>query len=89
MNNQISTTSNYRITEAAGRFFLYDISESGLNHKKPLPLNRTGYDIAQLWLNEKSEEEIVKELSSQYDMDPEVIGIDVKSFFSDLQKKGY
>ena len=89
MNNRIGNTSNYRITEAAGRYFLYDISERGPKHKRPLPLNRTGYDIAQLWLNEKSEEEIVKELSSQYDMDPEVLGKDVRSFFSDLQKKGY
>ena len=89
MNNQIRKKSNYRSTEAAGRFFLYDISERGSGHKKPLPLNRTGYDIARLWLNESSEEAIIEKLSSQYDIDPEEIGKDVKSFFSELQKKGY
>ncbi|MBO4908004.1 MAG: PqqD family protein [Lachnospiraceae bacterium] len=89
MNNRIGNTSNYRITEAAGRYFLYDISERGPKHKRPLPLNRTGYDIAQLWLEDNTEEAIIKKLSSQYDMNPSEIGKDVKAFFADLHLLGY
>ena len=89
MNNRIGNISNYRITEAAGRYFLYDISERGLGHKRPLPLNRTGYDIAQLWLEDNTEEAIIKKLSSQYDMNPSEIGKDVKAFFADLHLLGY
>ena len=89
MNNRIGNISNYRITEAAGRYFLYDISERGLGHKRPLPLNRTGYDIAKLWLEDNTEEAIIKKLSSQYDMNPAEIGKDVNSFFADLHQLGY
>ena len=89
MNNRIGNTSNYRITEAAGRYYLYDITERGPLHKKPLPMNRTGYDIATLWLKDLTEEAIIKKLSSQYDIDPDKIGEDVRSFFSDLHRMGY
>lgn len=89
MKNQIENICNYRITEAAGRFFLYDISECGPLHKKPLPLNRSGYDIVKLWLDDNNEEAIIAKLSSIYDMDPDEIGKDVRSFFSDLHKMGY
>jgi hypothetical protein len=89
MNNHIGNICNYRITEAAGRFFLYDISECGPHHKKPLPLNRSGYDIVRLWLEDNTEEAIIEKLSSLYDSNPEEIGKDVRSFFSDLHNMGY
>ena len=77
--------SNLVLRNAAGEYWLLDISQTTIEYKKPLQLNEVGARIYTLYAEGKSEKEIVKILSGEYEVEGELLAGDVKAFLKKIQ----
>lgn len=77
--------SNLVLRNVAGEYWLLDISQTTIEYKKPLRLNEVGASIYTLYAEGNREKEIVEILSSEYDVEGEVLAGDVKAFLEKIK----
>ena len=79
----------YLIAEAAGMYWLYDPLQPEGEYQKPLMMNEFGKEVVKRWISGMPEEEVIKEIISETDADPEMVRNDLKMFFENLHTQGY
>ncbi len=79
---------NYQVRKAAGRYWLLDMGQKGLDYKKPVPLNETGATIWELLQKSDSIERAVEEFAKGYGVEKEAVLEDVMQFLEQLRQQG-
>ena len=79
---------NYFLRQAAGAWWLVDVSQSGADYRPPLQLNEMGATIVKLCSTGVGRQEIVRQLCADYEADPERITRDVEAFLGALAQQG-
>ncbi len=78
----------YVIRNAAGQYWLLDISQPGVPYKRPLSMNEVGARIWSMLEKNYSLEQSVVELSEEYSVSREIIREDVTQFIHQLKLYG-
>lgn len=79
---------NYQLREAAGSYWLIDMTQNGKIWKKPLQLNETGAVLLQGFFKGRTPEALAGELAKEYELPVETMRADVTEFFSQLSANG-
>lgn len=79
---------NYQLREAAGFYWLIDMSQSGRAWKQPLRLNETGALLLEGFYEGRTPEELVCMLAECYELPPEELREDVQAFLAQLRASG-
>ena len=75
----------YELREAAGCYWLSDVSQSGRTWQQPLRLNETGAFLLQGVYEGKTREKLAAALAAHYEMDAEELQEDVDAFLAQLK----
>ncbi len=75
----------YIVKEAAGIFWLIDVSQEGVPYHEPLQINEIGADIFHMLQKHMKTNEIIDKLCEEYDALREVIAQDVQEFIDKLE----
>lgn len=78
----------YAVRNAAGQYWLLDISQPGIPYKRPLTMNEIGALIWSMLEKEYTLHQIVTALSEEYSVPEEVILDDVTQFIHQLKLYG-
>jgi hypothetical protein len=78
--------SDYQLRYAAGRYWLLDTGQQGLDYQAPICLNETGAYLWKLFQKGLSREEIAGQLSREYGLDWEEAWQDTNGFFNCFYK---
>lgn len=78
----------YQLRHAAGQYWLLDMNQSGVPYKPPLSMNDIGAEIWGMMVDGLSGEQIVLQLSSEFEAEPEEIRQDVAGFQKSLETYG-
>ena len=76
---------DYQLREAAGCYWLIDMSQSGRTWQQPLRLNETGAFLLQGVYEGKTREKLAAALAAHYEMDAEELQEDVDAFLAQLK----
>lgn len=79
---------NYQLREAAGFYWLIDMTQDGKIWKKPLQLNETGAMLFAGFYEGRTLESLANELAKEYGLSPESMRADAAAFLSQLAANG-
>lgn len=78
----------YQLRHAAGRYWLLDMQQDGLDYKKPIELNECAALIWE-WIHQgRTTEEIAQELQKNYGISMEQAREDTEQFVMNLREQG-
>ncbi len=88
-NQRIKINKNdYSLRQAAGKYWLLDMTQKGIPYKRPMTLNEVGAKIWKLMEQELTEGEIAGELAMEYEIDEKQLQDDVEQFINQLKAYG-
>lgn len=79
---------NYQLREAAGYYWLIDMTQTGRAWEKPLQLNETGAMLLSGFYEGRTIQELAEELAEGYGYPAEEMRADVEAFYSQLAANG-
>lgn len=88
MNNNLTKKNKYQLRHAAGVYYLLDMQQDGSDYKSPLKMNSMGAEIYTMLEKGFTREQIVHNLSTEYQVDEEMIRQDVATFLGQLEQFG-
>lgn len=81
--------TKYQLRKAAGCYWLLDMAQSGLDYKRPVPLNESGARIWQLMADEGKEPgQAAKVMAQEYGIAVTDALSDIRQFMEQLKKQG-
>lgn len=81
--------AKYQLRKAAGCYWLLDMTQSGLDYKRPVPLNESGARIWQLMADEGSKiEQAAQVMAQEYGIAASDALLDIRQFMEQLKKQG-
>lgn len=81
-------SKQYQLREAAGRYYLLDMEQSGMPYKRPMEMNAIGTEIWKMIQEDYTTEDIVLKLAEEYEADVADIREDVLQFQKNLTMYG-
>jgi hypothetical protein len=78
----------YQLRYAAGTYWLIDMDQTGIQYKKPIPMNESGAFIWKAVLAGGEGEQIIREFCDRFSVDRAEAGRDVDAFLSQLSLLG-
>lgn len=78
----------YQLRYAAGIYWLLDMEQPGVPYKQPLTMNCVGADIWHMLIQGKDKEQIIEQLSIEYQADSCLIRQDTEVFLEQLRQYG-
>lgn len=81
-------TDKYQLRQAAGMYWLLDMSQKGLEYKKPVCMNETGAYLWELIRNGYSKEMVIKHLCEEFGLNQDEASEDVEGYYNTLLQHG-
>ncbi len=78
----------YQLRHAAGRYWLLDMQQDGLDYKKPIELNECAALIWERVHQGRTKEEIAQEIQENYGISLEQASGDTEQFIMHLREQG-
>lgn len=84
----INLIEKYQLRHAAGIYWLLDMSQSGFNYKKPVPMNETGATLWKLLEKGYSKEQLIEYLCNEYGIESNEASKDIEVYYNNLRQYG-
>lgn len=85
---KMKSVNRYQLRHAAGKYWLLDMQQDGLEYRKPVMLNECAALIWECSSRGETQEQIVKELQKAYGIPEEQAREDTEQFIRRLREQG-
>ncbi len=82
------SNNTYSLRQAAGQYWLLDMSQKGIWYKHPMTFNEVGADIWKMMEQGYTVDEIIGALSEEYEIPASQLQEDVLQFINQLRAYG-
>lgn len=76
----------YQLRYAAGIYWLLDMEQSGVEYKRPVPMNECGAYIWKQLQEKRTRKEILEKICKRYEIDRQQADEDIGTFMEQLRQ---